>query len=181
MSAKLGFTTGLAVGLLAGSRAGRGLYDRAAAAATAVVNNPRVRRGASTALHKTGEASSSVAGAAARKVKQRAHNDDTDAEPGAGASAAGACHSGGGFRALREGIAGLGHHKHDGHDGHKGHAGQRDGHDWGISRLNGGTRRHEAAGTTASGTRRYDSRDAAVPTPFVQDKPKNGPDGLGSS
>ena len=75
MSAKLGFTAGLAVGLLAGSRAGRGLYDRSAATATAVVNDPRVRRGASTALHRAGAAGSSVAGAASRKITQRGRGE----------------------------------------------------------------------------------------------------------
>ena len=71
MSAKLGFAAGLAVGLLAGSRAGRGLYDRSASAASAVVHDPRVRSGATSALHKAGSAGSSVAGSAARKVKGR--------------------------------------------------------------------------------------------------------------
>lgn len=75
MSGKLGFTAGLAVGLLAGSRAGRGLYDRSAATASSVVNDPRVRRGASTALHKAGCAGSSVAGAASRKVTQRVRGE----------------------------------------------------------------------------------------------------------
>ena len=69
MSAKLGFAAGLAVGLLAGSRAGRGLYDRSASAASAAVHDPRVRGGATSVLHKAGSAGSSVAGSAARKVK----------------------------------------------------------------------------------------------------------------
>jgi hypothetical protein len=71
VSAKLGFAAGLAVGLLAGSRAGRGLYDRSASAASAVVHDPRVRGGATSVLHKAGSAGSSVAGSAARKVKGR--------------------------------------------------------------------------------------------------------------
>lgn len=71
MSARLGFAAGLAVGLLAGSRAGRGLYDRSASAASAVVHDPRVRSGATSVLHKAGSAGSSVAGSAARKVKAR--------------------------------------------------------------------------------------------------------------
>ena len=71
MSVKLGFAAGLMVGVLAGSRAGRGLYDRSAAAATAVVHDPRVRSGASAALHRAGSAGSTVAGAAARKVRNR--------------------------------------------------------------------------------------------------------------
>jgi hypothetical protein len=198
VSGKLGFTTGLAVGLLAGSRAGRGLYDRSAAAATAVVNDPRVRRGASTALHKAGSAGSSVAGAAARKVKHRNDSGDGDTKAGAaagtgadaGAVSDGECHSGG-FRALREGIAGIGHHigHHDGHqrgshedDGRNGHHdGQHNGQDGGINSLNGGTRRQEAAGTSASGRRRYDSRDKPVSTPFMQAEPGDESDGPGSS
>jgi len=75
VSAKLGFAAGLAVGLLAGSRAGRGLYDRSASAASAVVHDPRVRSGATSALHKAGSAGSSVAGSAARKVKGRGKAD----------------------------------------------------------------------------------------------------------
>ena len=71
MSARLGFAAGLAVGVLAGSRAGRGIYDRSASAASAVVHDPRVRSGASAALHRAGSAGSTVAGAAARKVTGR--------------------------------------------------------------------------------------------------------------
>lgn len=71
MSAKLGFAAGLAVGLLVGSRAGRGLYDRSVATASAVVHDPRVRSGATSVVHKAGSAGSSAAGAAARKVKNR--------------------------------------------------------------------------------------------------------------
>jgi len=157
---KLGFTTGLAVGLLAGSRAGRGLYDKSAATATAVVNDPRVRQGATTALHKAGDAGSSVAGAAARKIKQRKQDKEASAEAGGeengdagdgahagrlngwhwrhtshGEDASTGHHAhgwqrhgpgarglgghardqgaGGGFRALREGIAGITHHHGD--------------------------------------------------------------------
>lgn len=84
MGAKLGFTAGLAVGLLAGSRAGRGLYDRTAAAATSVVHDPRVRRGASTALHKAGDAGSTVAGAAARKVHHHGDEGEDHEEDDAG-------------------------------------------------------------------------------------------------
>jgi hypothetical protein len=79
VSAKLGFAAGLAVGLLAGSRAGRGLYDRSASAASAVVHDPRVRSGATSALHKAGSAGSSVAGSAARRVKGRG-KASTDAQ-----------------------------------------------------------------------------------------------------
>jgi hypothetical protein len=84
VSAKLGFAAGLAVGLLAGSRAGRGLYDKSAAAASAVVKDPRVRSGASNALHKAGDAGSSVAGAAARRVKNRGKADGEDESADAG-------------------------------------------------------------------------------------------------
>lgn len=82
--AKLGFTAGLVVGLLAGSRAGRGLYDRTAATASTVVNDPRVRRAASTALHRAGSAGSSVAGAASRKVAHRGRGeaDEHDGDEG---------------------------------------------------------------------------------------------------
>ena len=84
MSAKLGFVAGLAVGVLAGSRAGRGLYDRTASAASAVVRDPRVRSGATTVMHKAGDAGSSVAGAAARKVKSRGKADGDPAEDAEG-------------------------------------------------------------------------------------------------
>lgn len=69
-SGKAGFAVGLCVGLLVGSRSGRGLYDRSAAAANAVVNDPRVRRGATTAAQRAGEAGNAMAGAAARQVKR---------------------------------------------------------------------------------------------------------------
>jgi hypothetical protein len=96
VSAKLGFTAGLAIGLLAGSRAGRGLYDRSAATAQAVVNDPRVRRGASTVLHKAGAAGSSVAGAASRKVTQRGRGEanEQDGDDGRGDGAADAAAGG---------------------------------------------------------------------------------------
>jgi hypothetical protein len=123
-----------------------------------VVNDPRVRRGANTALHKASDAGSSVAGAAARKVKQRKQDKEASADAGGeghgdaadgahagrlngwhwrhaspGEDAAGSHHGhtwqrhgpgagghgreqgGGGFRALREGIAGITHH-HGDHD-----------------------------------------------------------------
>ena len=105
MSAKLGFAAGLAVGVLAGSRAGRGIYDRSAAAASAVVHDPRVRSGASAALHRAGSAGSTVAGAAARKVTGRGAGDadsDVDAEGG------GSGESGGGGDAGKPGRSGRG-------------------------------------------------------------------------
>jgi hypothetical protein len=103
MSAKLGFAAGLAVGVLAGSRAGRGIYDRSAAAASAVVHDPRVRSGASAALHRAGSAGSTVAGAAARKVTGRGAGDaDTDAEGD------GSGESGGGGDAGKRGRSGRG-------------------------------------------------------------------------
>ena len=101
MSAKLGFTAGLAVGLLAGSRAGRGLYDRSAAAASAVVQDPRVRRGASSALHRVGSTGSTVAGAAARKITHRG-----DGRRDAGGAAAGS--SGNGTESEHAGAKGSG-------------------------------------------------------------------------
>lgn len=124
MSAKLGFTAGLAVGLLAGSRAGRGLYDRSAATASSVVNDPRVRRGASTALHKAGAAGSSVAGAAGRKVTQRGRGE-ADEQGGDGGrddgTADGAGSGDGRGRAgdRRRGVAHQGH----GPAGHSGDGG----------------------------------------------------------
>ena len=90
MSAKLGFTAGLAVGLLAGSRAGRGLYDRSAAAASAVVHDPRVRQGASSALHRVGSTGSTVAGAAARKITHRGDGRRDAGETADGSSGNGA-------------------------------------------------------------------------------------------
>jgi hypothetical protein len=89
VSAKLGFAAGLAIGVLAGSRAGRGLYDRSASAASAVVHDPRVRSGASAALHRAGSAGTTVAGAAARKATGRGNGKgkkvgEADGEAGRG-------------------------------------------------------------------------------------------------
>lgn len=191
VGAKLGFTAGLTVGLLAGSRAGRGLYDRSAAAATAVVHDPRVRRGASTALHKAGSASASVAGAAARKVKHRGDGDGDEAEAdggegvngkgvnGNGGNSAG----GGGFRALREGIAGMAHHRdHDGHEhgrherGRHEHSRHEDGHEHrGLWHRHNG---HSPQGARLNGSGGYGANGSggAFPSaPSVQTKPSVWP------
>lgn len=90
-SGKVGFAAGLCVGLLAGSRAGRGLYDRSAATASALMHDPRVRQGATTAAHRAGEAGSAVANAAARQVKRvRGSDEDEDERDTRDASMTGA-------------------------------------------------------------------------------------------
>jgi len=78
-SGKVGFAAGLCVGLLVGSRSGRGLYDKSAATASALMHDPRVRQGATTAAHRAGEAGSAAVGVAARQVKRvRGSDEDED-------------------------------------------------------------------------------------------------------
>ncbi|WP_034264946.1 hypothetical protein [Actinospica robiniae] len=79
-SGKVGFTAGLCVGLLVGSRAGRGLYDKSAATANSLMHDPRVRQGATTAAQKAGEAGTIMAGAAARQVKRVRNGHEAEDE-----------------------------------------------------------------------------------------------------
>ncbi|HTJ72508.1 MAG TPA: hypothetical protein VL551_33530 [Actinospica sp.] len=165
MSAKLGFAAGLAVGLLAGSRAGRGLYDKSAAAASAVVRDPRVRSGASTALHKAGSAGSSVAGAAARKVKNRGTSDgDGDGAEGSEGERAAALR-----RRTKRLMGGV--RKHGVRV--NGHGVQVNGHDVRISRpnlhLHGHGHANGANGAGANG--RHAAFNGGMSAPYVQPKP----------
>jgi len=88
-SGKVGFAAGLCVGLLVGSRSGRGLYDKSAATANSLMHDPRVRRGATTAAQRAGDAGTAMAGAAARQVKRmRNGNEAVDEQDTHDASAA---------------------------------------------------------------------------------------------
>ena len=79
-SGKVGFAAGLCVGLLVGSRSGRGLYDKSAATANSLMHDPRVRRGATTAAQRAGEAGTMMAGAAARQVKRVRNGHEAEDE-----------------------------------------------------------------------------------------------------
>lgn len=180
MSAKLGFAAGLAVGLLAGSRAGRGLYDRSTAAASAVVNDPRVRSGASSVLNKAKTEGSSMAGAAVRKVKNRGKSEaDAEAESAEGSEGergaaalrgrtkrlmGGARKRGHGVRANGHGMrVGRPHLRLNGfsHSGDSDHAAYDEEHDEGRD---GG---HD-------GGRNNGGHNGGVSAPYVQPKPKSG-------
>ena len=164
MSAKLGFAAGLAVGVLAGSRAGRGIYDRSAAAASAVVHDPRVRSGASSALHRAGSAGSTVAGAAARKVTGKGKGNGQDGEKSA-EGAGGEGKEGERGKARRGSVGGNRGRGRIGEMGEVGAAGSRSGSDSGsgsgesrienrvrMKRLMGGVRGHRrGAGAGGAG------------------------------
>ena len=167
MSAKLGFAAGLAVGVLAGSRAGRGIYDRSAAAASAVVHDPRVRSGASSALHRAGSAGSTVAGAAARKVTGKGKGKGQDGEKGA-EGAGGEEKEGERGKARRGSVGGNRGRGRIGEMGEVGAAGSRSGSDSGsdsgesrienrvrMKRLMGGVRGHRRGAGGAGGDEAY--------------------------
>jgi hypothetical protein len=172
VSAKLGFAAGLAVGLLAGSRAGRGLYDRSVSAANSVVHDPRVRNGATSALHKAGDAGSSVAGAAARKVKSRgkseadgdgaeATDEETETEPGSERDA---------LRGRTKRLIG-GVRK-------RGHGVRVNGHGVRLGRphlrVNGTDHTDHADHTDRTDRTDHAARHGGMSAPYVQPKPKNG-------
>ena len=196
MSAKLGFAAGLAVGVLAGSRAGRGVYDRSAAAASAVVHDPRVSSGASAALHRAGSAGSTVAGAAARKVtgrgKKAGAEDGESAGSGSGVEGDGERRVEGGGVA-RAGKVGIG--RGGGKAGKAAGAVTEDGagesrveHRVTMKRLMGGVRGHRNGGSgRVAGQEHVFLRHAhrsgyrtsanGVSAPSVQAKPKGGSEG----
>jgi hypothetical protein len=159
VSAKLGFAAGLAAGLLAGSRAGRGLYDRSAAAASAVVHDTRVRRGASTALQKVGNAGSSVAGAAARKVKNRGKSD------GEGESAEGKDGEPAALRRRTKRLMG----------GVRKHGVRVNGHSVRIGRPN--LHVHRSNHANHSNNSQHEAYHGGMSAPYVQPKPKNEGEG----
>jgi hypothetical protein len=70
MKGKAGFIGGTVVGLLVGSRIGRGLYDRVAGGTAALAKNPRVRRSAGTAGGKAAETAKNLSAGAAEQAKQ---------------------------------------------------------------------------------------------------------------
>ncbi|HEY3868309.1 MAG TPA: hypothetical protein VGM10_08150 [Actinocrinis sp.] len=70
MKGKAGFVGGTLVGLLVGSRIGRGLYDRVSGGAAALAKNPTLRRSAGTAGGKAAEAAKSLGAGAAGQAKQ---------------------------------------------------------------------------------------------------------------
>ena len=192
MSAKFGFAAGLAVGVLAGSRAGRGLYDRSAAAASAVVHDPRVRSGASTALHRAGSAGSTVAGAAARKVTGRgkktgAEGEDAGRGDGTSVEGDGERRIEGGARARiragKVGRAGTGAGRVDVDEVGDAAAGEsRVEHRIRMKRLMGGVRGHRREGGGTNGQKYVFVRHShhpghlnnGVSAPSVQAKPKAG-------
>jgi hypothetical protein len=70
MKGKAGFVGGTLVGLLVGSRIGRGFYDRVAGGAATLAKNPSLRRGAGAAGGKAAEAAKSLGAGAAGQAKQ---------------------------------------------------------------------------------------------------------------
>lgn len=204
MSAKLGFAAGLAVGVLAGSRAGRGLYDKSAAAASAVVHDPRVRSGASSALHRAGSAGSTVAGAAARKVTGKGKGPKEEGEGegeggGEGGSRTGAGSGGDGDRSGVGEFAGRGRSRRTGESriGALVAGESRSEHRVRMKRLMGGVRGQRRGGVDESGGfgqgqvgasergsvfGRHSNHDvnhshsSAVSAPSVQVKPKGEAD-----
>jgi hypothetical protein len=69
MMAKISFVSGFALGLLAGSKIGPGLYGRVSSAASSLATNPRVRQRASTAGDKAAHAAKAAGSTAAQQVK----------------------------------------------------------------------------------------------------------------
>ena len=191
MSAKLGFAAGLAVGVLAGSRAGRGLYDRSAAAASAVVHDQRVRSGASAALHRAGSAGSTVAGAAARKVtgtgrvEKKGEEGSGSGSGGDGGSGSGSGRGRGGGRGrigesaggsdagvesrvrMKRLMGGVRSHRHGGGDGDGEGSGAR-GHGFG---------RHWSH-SALSNHSQVNHSHAGVSAPSVQVRPKGDAEGV---
>ncbi|NJQ04062.1 YtxH domain-containing protein [Streptomyces lonarensis] len=68
---KLTFITGAAVGFVLGARAGRGCYDRIAASARRVAENPAVRNSVETAAHNGREAAVRAGHAVADRAGDR--------------------------------------------------------------------------------------------------------------
>ena len=70
MKGKFYFAAGAVVGLLTGSRLGRGLYDRTAKAAGAVAGNTTVRQGVTSAGERAVDAAKSAGGGLGHKVTE---------------------------------------------------------------------------------------------------------------
>jgi vacuolar-type H+-ATPase subunit H len=68
MRGRITFVAGLAVGLVAGARAGRERYDQLMRLAHKVANNPTVRKATSAASQKAGELSKAAGHQAADKL-----------------------------------------------------------------------------------------------------------------
>ena len=78
---KIYFAAGAVVGLLTGSRLGRGLYDRTAKAAGALAGNPTVRSGVTSAGGRAVDAAKSAGGGVGHKVSElRRHAAEKHAE-----------------------------------------------------------------------------------------------------
>lgn len=70
MKVKAAFMGGAAVGLLAGSRMGTGLYRKVCAVASSTARNPAVRRGVGTAGGKAGDLAKSLGTGATGKARR---------------------------------------------------------------------------------------------------------------
>jgi len=94
---KIYFAAGAVVGLLTGSRIGRGLYDRAAKAAGVVAGNTTVRHGVAAAGGRAADAAKSAGGGVGHKVTElrrhvadrHAGDEDLDGDGAVGGSSAG--------------------------------------------------------------------------------------------
>jgi hypothetical protein len=69
MKAKISFVSGVALGLLAGSRIGPALYERVRSVISSFAGDPRVRRGASVAGDRATHAAKTASATAAQQVK----------------------------------------------------------------------------------------------------------------
>lgn len=69
MKTKISFVSGIMIGLLAGSRIGPELYRRVASAASSLVADPRVRKGATSAGDRAAHVAKSAGTSAAHQVK----------------------------------------------------------------------------------------------------------------
>jgi hypothetical protein len=69
MKIRAAFVIGAVIGLLAGSRIGPELYKRVASAAASLAENPKVRRGASSAGDRAASVAKAAGSSAANQVK----------------------------------------------------------------------------------------------------------------
>jgi hypothetical protein len=69
MKAKISFVSGIALGMLAGSKIGPGLYTRVASAVSSLAADPRVRRGATSAGDRAAHVAKAAGTSAAQQVK----------------------------------------------------------------------------------------------------------------
>jgi hypothetical protein len=69
MKAKLSFISGMAIGLLAGSKIGPKLYERVTSTASSLASDERVRKGAATAAEQAAHAAKSASTSTAQQVR----------------------------------------------------------------------------------------------------------------